>query len=344
MMLKNKIYLCSIALISAAMIWAATWAARGLSDFGLSDHMLRQVSFEIEGAVLSGTLVTPNDITAPPIAIIIHGDGAQDRFSNSGYLPLINTLVDAGIGVFSWDKAGVGKSTGNWLHQTMDDRADEAIAAANAIATLEGVDPNRIGFLGFSQAGWVLPRVAKTTAPAFTVIVGGAVSWRDQGTYFSRIEMVTQGIAPDLIESRLLDRTLNYDAVFASMEDPSLAPEMDPDRFRFVAGAYWEDSTDLIAEMKGPILAVWGADDLNVDAHADSATYRQQLMPLTDARHVLVIPNATHGLLRANLFNYQLVDDWPWYLQYIFIGMGRTAYAENAIVQIADWIDELDDG
>lgn len=341
---KKRMYLCSVAIAFAAIIWAATWMARGMSDFDLSEQTQRLVSFEVEGAVLSGTLVTPNNVTAPPIAIIIHGDGAQDRFSNSGYLPLINTLVDAGIGVFSWDKAGVGDSTGNWLHQTMDDRADEAIAAANAIATLDDVDPNRIGFLGFSQAGWVLPRVANRTTPAFTIIVGGAVSWRDQGTYYSRIEMVSQGITSDLIESRLLDRTLNYDAVFASASDPSLEPEMDPDRLRFVAGAYWEDSTDLIAGMKGPILAVWGADDLNVDAKADSATYRQQLIPLTDARQVLVIPDATHGLLRANLFNYQLVDDWPWYHQYLFIGMGRAAYAENAIAQIADWIHELDDG
>ncbi len=340
---KKRMYLCSIAIAFVAIIWAATWMARGMSDFDLSDHTQRQVSFKVEGAVLSGTLVTPNNTIAPPIAIVVHGDGAQDRFSNSGYLPLINTLVDAGIGVFSWDKAGVGNSTGNWLHQTMNDRADEAIAAANAIASVDGVDPNQIGFLGFSQAGWVLPRVANTMTPAFTVLVGGAVSWRDQGTYFSRIELVSQGIAPDLIESRLLDRTLNYDAVFASASDPSRAPEMDPDRFRFVAGAYWEDSTDLIAEMKGPILAVWGADDLNVDAKADSATYRQQLMPITDARHVLVIPDATHALLRANLFNYQLVDDWPWYNQYLFIGMGRTAYAENAIGLIADWILKQND-
>lgn len=340
---KKKTYLCSVVIAVTAIILATTWTVRGLSDFDLSDHILRQVSFEVEGAVLSGTLVTPTGVSTPPIAIIIHGDGAQDRFSNSGYLPLINTLVDAGIGVFSWDKAGIGDSTGNWLHQTMDDRADEAIAAANAIATLDGVDSNRIGFLGFSQAGWVLPRVANTMTPAFTVIVGGAVSWRDQGTYYSRIEMVSQGITPDLIESRLLDRTLNYDAVFASASDPSRAPDMDMDRFRFVAGAYWEDSTDLIAEMKGPILAVWGADDLNVDAKADSATYRQQLMPITDARHVFVIGDATHGLLRANLFNYQLVDDWPWYHQYLFIGMGRTAYAENSIGLIADWILKQDD-
>jgi hypothetical protein len=130
-------------------IGAAFWAVRGLSDFELTGHSVREVSFELDDAVLSGTLVMPVDATNPPIALIVHGDGAQDRFSNGGYLPLINTLVDFGIGVFSWDKAGFGESTGNWLDQTMEDRAEEALVARQAISAEDGINANQIGFLGF---------------------------------------------------------------------------------------------------------------------------------------------------------------------------------------------------
>jgi dipeptidyl aminopeptidase/acylaminoacyl peptidase len=80
---------------------AAFWMVRGLSDFDLAEHNTREVSFTLEDALLSGTLVMPRDSISPPIALIVHGDGPQDRFSGGGYLPLINTLVDAGIGVFS---------------------------------------------------------------------------------------------------------------------------------------------------------------------------------------------------------------------------------------------------
>jgi hypothetical protein len=115
---------------------------------------------------------------------------------------------------------------------------------------------------------------------------------------------------------------------------------MDTDRFRFVAGAYWEDSTALISVMNSSALVIWGTEDLNVDAHADAETYREQLKPLTQDRHVVVISFATHSLLRADLYNYQLVDDWPWYLQYLFSGMGRAAYAEYSFDQVVDWILE----
>jgi alpha-beta hydrolase superfamily lysophospholipase len=334
----KKLLIYAMAAVVAVSLGVAFWAADGLSDFDLSEHSVRDVSFQLGDTVLSGTLVMPRDVSSPPIAVIVHGDGAQDRFSNGGYFPLVNTLVDAGIGIFSWDKAGVGASTGNWLDQTMDDRADEALAALQAISKLDDVNLDQIGFLGFSQAGWVLPRVANRSTPAFTVIVGGAVSWRDQGTYYSRVRMVSEGVAQDVIEQHLADRNLRNDALFDASPLPSASTDMDPARFRFVADAYWEDSTDLISGMKGPVLAVWGEDDLNVDARSDSEIFQDQLMPLTEDRNVVMVPNATHGLLRADLFNYQLPSDWPWYLQYVFLGMGRDAFSEQSLGNIAGWI------
>ncbi len=330
-----------LTLISVMLIieiGAAFWVMRGLSDFVLNGHSVSEVSFEFDDAVLSGTLVMPIDATSPPIALIVHGDGPQDRFSNGGYLPFINTLANAGIGVFTWDKAGVGESTGNWLDQTMEDRADEASAALQAISALDDVAVNQIGFLGFSQAGWVLPRVANQLTPAFTVIVGEAVSWRDQGTYYSRVRMMSEGVAQAEIEQRLTDRNLTYDALFKTPIGPAPTTDTNPARFRFVADAYWEDSTARIAGMKGPVLAIWGEEDLNVDAPSDSATFQEQLIPLTEERRVMMVPNATPGLLRADLYNYQLSSDWPWYLQYVFMGMGRDAFAQHSLDRIADWV------
>jgi pimeloyl-ACP methyl ester carboxylesterase len=337
-MKRSFTYAAAISVATSAV--AAFWVVSGLSDFDLSEHTQREVTFAVDDAVLSGTLIMPKDIIAPPIAIIVHGDGAQDRFSNGGALPLISTLTDAGIGVFSWDKAGVGTSTGNWLNQTMDDRADEALAALQAVSRLDGIDGNRVGFLGFSQAGWVLPRVANRIVPSFTVIVGGAVSWRDQGAYFNRVELTSQGVSADVIEQRLAERLRDNDIVFGVSADPSSLPEMEAERFGFVAGAYWEDSTQSIPNMNGPVLAIWGEDDLNVDAHNDSEIFREQLMPLSDLRQVTLVKNATHGLLRADLFNYQLPSQWPWYLQYIFLGMGQNAFAEHSLDEVTDWILE----
>ena len=113
---------------------------------------------------------------------------------------------------------------------------------------------------------------------------------------------------------------------------------MEVERFGFVAGAYWEDSTQSIPKMNGPVLAIWGEDDLNVDAYNDSEIFRKQLMPLSDIRQVGLVKNATHGLLRADLFNYQLPSHWPWYLQYVFLVMGQKAFAKHSLDKITDWI------
>jgi hypothetical protein len=164
------------------------------------------------------------------------------------------------------------------------------------------------------------------------------VSWRDQGTYYSRVRLASKGVANEVIEQRLADRVLRNDALFDASAAPPPTTGMDPARFRFVAGAYWEDSTDLISGMQGPVLAIWGEDDLNVDAHSDIATFQRQLSPLAEDRRIVMVPNATHGLLRADLYNYQLSSDWPWYLQYVFLGMGRDAHARGSIDQITDWI------
>lgn len=335
-MKKTPLYLIAAVLMVGLVV--TFWVARGILDFDLTEHTVRDLSFNFDETFLSGTLVTPKNINNPPIALIVHGDGAQDRFSNSGYLPLINVLVDAGIGVFSWDKAGVGESTGNWLNQSMDDRANEALAALKAVSAIDSVKSDRIGFIGFSQAGWVLPRIANRVTPAFTVIVGGAVSWRDQGAYYSRIKMISKGLTKEIIEQRLLDRRHKYDMIFKQPANPLSAPDMEAERFRFVAGEYWENSTKLIASMDGPVFAMWGQDDLNVNAQSDSKTYLEQWMPLITSKRVVVVPNATHGLLRSSIYNYQLSSDWPWYLNYIYLGMGRKAYAEDTLDKIIDWI------
>lgn len=63
------------------------------------------------------------------VVVTVHGDGPLDREAY-GYYPLIWKLFRSrGYAVMSWDKPGIGDSTGNWLHQTMEDRQQEVLAA-----------------------------------------------------------------------------------------------------------------------------------------------------------------------------------------------------------------------
>lgn len=122
-----------VPFVAVAIIFFTLFFIR-LSDFDLSGYgQQRVISFNHHQDVLQGTLILPPDKVHPPLVLIIHGDGPQDRWSGDGYLPLVKFLILQGIGVFSWDKPGVGASTGNWLAQTMSDRAEEVALALNTL-------------------------------------------------------------------------------------------------------------------------------------------------------------------------------------------------------------------
>lgn len=62
-----------------AILFAVFFFIR-LSDFDLSGYgQQRIISFQHHQDVLQGTLILPPDKKYPPVVLIVHGDGAQDR-------------------------------------------------------------------------------------------------------------------------------------------------------------------------------------------------------------------------------------------------------------------------
>lgn len=336
---RARIVIAAVLALSAAI--AALLCFSGLRDFSLESATTRTLTFHAGSDRLSGTLILPRDVAAPPVALFVHGDGPQDRYADDGYLPFINQLLDQGIGVFTWDKPGVGRSAGNWLDQSMQDRAAEAMAAYLRVRSEPGVDAAKVGFLGYSQAGWVLPIVASRAQPAFTVIIGGAVNWRDQGAYYTRKRLQAQGVAADEIERRLAAERTSNDALFGEprpLADVLAArPDMTPARARYVQRNYLSDASGWIPKMRGPVLAVWGEMDPNVDAAVNAARYRLLFADAPDKR-VMLVPDAGHVLLRAPQFNDQIASDWTLWKKLRFMLLGREAYVQPAVRDIADWI------
>lgn len=325
-------------------------ALPGLSDFDVAGRTQRELTFDSGGAGLSGTLLLPGNAGERPRAVVllVHGDGPQDRFSAGGYLPLVNALLDDGIAVFTWDKPGIGASTGDWLSQSMQDRADEARAALSAVADSLPQAGGRIGFLGFSQAGWVLPRLASTETDAgFFVLVGGAVNWQRQGDYFTARRLEAEGWTPERIAGHLIDADRRETELFSGLATGTLAPgeaarriDVTPERLAFIARNRHEDASTDIARIDRPFMAIWGERDLNVNPRANAADYRRLHLPARPSI-VTMLPGATHGLLRASLFNYQLPDQMPWHARAAFVVLGRNAYAPGAIASMSEWIRKV---
>jgi uncharacterized protein len=129
-----------------------------------------QVRFVNNGVSLAGTLVMPNGQGPHPAIVLTHGSGAQRRWRGI----FEQLFVRRGVAVLSYDKRGVGKSTGSWAKASFTDLADDAVAGANFLAKRPDIDPKRIGFWGLSQGGWIAPLAAYRFGPAaFVIMVSG---------------------------------------------------------------------------------------------------------------------------------------------------------------------------
>lgn len=324
------IWLLPLALLIAGLV---LWRVQVFSLDGRDSH---ETTFLVGAERRAATLVLPEGVENPPVAVIVHGDGPQTRWADGGYLPLVHVLLDAGIGVFSWDKPGTGQSPGNWLDQSMSDRAIEAAAALRHVRSMTG---GPAGYLGFSQAGWALPRATQTgPAPDFTLLIGAAVNWRAQGVYYTQRRLTALGMSEAEAAEYALQELTDNDALFRAGTGAPRT-DMTPDRLAFVARAYDSDARTDIARMRGPVLALWGDEDVNVDPNRNSRLYRG-LLPDPARQQADVIPRATHSLLRAGIFNTQLSSDWSLATRVAFIALGPHSYAPGATDRITGWIHD----
>lgn len=307
-----------------------------LQDFDFSERPTYTIRFNHLSDQLEGTLLLPSENPSPPVVLIVHGDGAQNRWSDDGYAPLVNDLLDQGIAVFSWDKPGVGASQGNWLAQVMDDRAAEAAAALKRLRSEPALTDSPMGFLGFSQAGWVVPQASKWGHADFAVLVGPAINWRGQGLYYRRQRLMAQQVPPSDLDKAERSEAALFDTRFTP-EQAAGPCDISCTRQDFERRNSQADAQHAIANMHTPVMILMGEADRNVSPDESLAVWSERL-PKQTHRCIRKIPSATHGLLRSTWFDYQLTSQWPWYSKAIFLMYGRDAYAPDALSSIASWV------
>ncbi|CAL9657299.1 alpha/beta hydrolase [Streptomyces sp. Tu 3180] len=273
------------------------------------DMYEQRVSIRHGGHTLNGVLATPEDgRKRHGLVVYVHGDGPVDATHDDGYKPMWEANAKAGYASLSWDKPGVAGAPGNWLDQSMDDRADEAAAAIAWARARPDIDGDRIGLWGASQAGWVLPRIAAKTPVRFVIAVSPAINWLRQGRYNLLAELRADGasaartkaaIARSDTTRRLLERRATFaEYVKATGGDTG---GMTADRWGFVSRNYTADATRDLRALRGiPVLLTLAGHDINVDTADTERVYRQVLDPggaLTVRRY----PQATHSLLKQSI-------------------------------------------
>jgi len=88
----------------------------------------------------------------------VGGSGPVDRDEVVAGIPvfgqLASALADAGFLVLRYDKRGVGLSGGRTETATLQDFADDALAAIKYLEERKDVDPRRITIVGHSEGAW----------------------------------------------------------------------------------------------------------------------------------------------------------------------------------------------
>ena len=235
---------------------------------------VRIQSGEVE---IAATISTPRWGSGPlPAVVSVHGSGPVRRQDLSSDW---RRLVPHGMVVLTYDKRGVGESSGRFQEVRLASSEEQLrTLAADARACLEflkkhqRVDPQRVGFFGGSQASWIIPlAVDGRTDVAFSVILAGAATSSGIETYYSALTGDGHRPVEPLSAEEIERRLQSYDG---------------PTGF---------DPVPVLARAKTPSLWLLGARDLSTPAERSRQTLeklREQGVPIT----VKVYPDGNHAL------------------------------------------------
>ncbi|WP_307845577.1 serine aminopeptidase domain-containing protein [Planomonospora sp. ID67723] len=334
----RRLLLCAAALVTLLLAGGGWVAYQHTYD-------LREEPVTITGGAqpLKGVLALPPEGRGPfGLVVFVHGDGPIDATHETFYRPAWESLARAGYASLSWNKPGLNGAPGNWLHQSMEDRAEETADAIAWAKTRKDIDPDRIGLWGASQAGWVLPKVAaRMPELRFVIAVSPAINWLRQGRYNLLAELRAENASQQEIDAAVArsDRTRELLRKGATFEQYRAAVGdvngMTPDRWRFILANHTSDASEDLAKMRAPVLLMLGGHDLNVDVADTEKTYRKLLRRPGQLR-VRHYPDATHSLVPKD------VEDSELKAFALAVAAPRSLSAEGYLEDLRRYVTEID--
>ena len=253
--------------------------------------------------VLAGTLHRPE---GEPLAtvLMVPGSGPSDR-DNDGYFTTIRAgLLERGIAAASFDKRGVGGSTGDWRDTGPAEQASDVAAQVGCLRQTAGVDATRLGLFGHSQGGWVVLEVAATDPEVAFVVTnsGPGVTMERQERYATEAHMAAGGAPPDAIAGALAKQ----DALMALVRDgadfetvvAAAGGDGPPDALELELERRWldHDPRAALERLEAPLLAIFGDEDLLVPVEASIAVFRGARAGRPGTLDVETLAGADHRL------------------------------------------------
>lgn len=151
---------------------------------------------------LNYQLDTPAGRPPFPAVVIGHGSGETRKEMCRG---IANGMLQRGYATLCYDKRGVGGSTGTYINIGLtgsEERfsllASDMEAGVRFLRARSDIDSRRVGLMGPSQAGWIIPIAAGRIDAAFMILLVGPTVSVGEEIYYSKFAEGTSTPTPEL--------------------------------------------------------------------------------------------------------------------------------------------------
>jgi alpha-beta hydrolase superfamily lysophospholipase len=225
------------------------------------------------GFGLAGTLTTPaaQGRLRQPAIVLVAGAGPVDRDGTVGGIPmfaqLAGQLAERDFVVLRYDKRGVGKSGGRVERVTLEDYAEDAIAAVKWMAKRKDVDSERIFVAGHSEGAAVamLAAAREKKVAGLVLLAGMGTTGRELILEQQQQLLAKTSLSETERAERVALQNKILDAVVAQQGWEGIPPEMraaaDTTAYRSVVTF---DPARAMTKVKQPILILHGTLDRQV--------------------------------------------------------------------------------
>ena len=266
------------------------------------------VKVPAHGFTLAGTLTMPTQAAGRlrhPAVILVPGARATDRDESLAGVPvfqqLAGALAERGFLVFRYDRRGFGQSGGRVDSATLEDSAEDLLAAYRWVEKRRDVDTRRIAVLGHSEGGLVAMIAAARQDKIATLVLVATPGVR--GSEFvleQQLQQLTQLNASEAERTEKIELQKRIQLAVIS----GVGWEALPADVRKQADTPWFrsllifDPATVVPRVEQPILIVQGALDTLVPPHhgerlAEMARKRKKSPPvqvetISGINHLLV--------------------------------------------------------
>lgn len=323
---------------------------------------VRNVVFKSGEVSLAGTLTQPDTLAVTPTVILLPGSGHHDRdetvCNQKPFQTIALNFAAHGIASLRFDSRGTGESNGEQETVSFTTKVEDALSARSFLVNEWAVAAEQVAYIGHSEGGLVAAAASRKVPTPLVMLSGPVIPIAELLHAQARVQSLAAGATEVQIAYEQLMNEQVFD-VASSSDTAEVARDrlarIIADALRNWPGASWENtdqiietteamvsivlandyrsllqqqSAEILADVKAPILALFGELDCKVDAERNLQAYKTATRNNASAEAV-VIDGHNHLFQVASsggIDEYETLGDAP---------------SPETLAHIRDWLRKI---